>query len=44
MLWVGEGKEFYCATFKKLLDKHIRECILLLMKEKLLLLNHLTEH
>ena len=22
-LWVDEGKEFYNATFKKLLDKHI---------------------
>ena len=22
MLWVDEGKGFYCATFTKLLDKH----------------------
>ena len=24
-LWVDEGKEFYNATFKKLLDKHITD-------------------
>ena len=43
-LWVDEGKEFYNATFKKLLDKHKIDMYSFLMKEKLLLFNNLTEH
>ena len=43
-LWVDEGKEFYNATFKNFLINIKYICILLLMKEKLLLLNDLTEH
>ena len=43
-LCVDEGKEFYNATFKIFLINIKYICSLLLMKEKLLSLNDLTEH
>ena len=43
-LWVDEGKEFYNATFKRLLEKHKIDMYSTFIKEKLLFLNDLTEH
>ena len=43
-LWIDEGKEFYNATFKKLLDKHKIDMYSTFNEGKAVLLNDLTEY